>query len=398
VHTRRIVDPLFGTKLTGTAGGVNFATLTTSDEAPGRGDVTAVLAGKNKLFNIARVVRPFGKGSYVGGLLVDTEFGHGYNRVAAGDVSLHLGENHQWSATLIGTQTRDAEAPNRDSGMAGQTTYSYNSKKYGSAIQLEHFDTDFRMDTAFYNRTGYTGGNVYFGRSFYPDPKRHAWFKRFVPFVFVTGGRDRPQGGNEVLGLAAVRFHFTRQGFLRLDSGAGQLPWRNRELPLRFTRVMGGAQLYRWLNLDGSLHFYSRAPYYDSEIPFSGRERQYSLGVTFQPNERWNQQISFNRDVFDRLSGGGRVFAVNIINSRTTYQFNRQFSARAITRFDSSRKRVLADFLGAYEFVPGTVAYAGYGSLYERRGWDGADWQPGQGNYLNSRRGFFFKISYLYRL
>jgi len=89
---------------------------------------------------------------------------------------------------------------------------------------------------------------------------------------------------------------------------------------------------------------------------------------------------------------------VCLLNSRTTYQFNRQFSARAITRFDSSRKRVLADFLAAYEFVPGTVAYAGYGALYERRGWDGTEWQPGQGNYPNSRRGFFFKLSYLYRL
>jgi hypothetical protein len=44
------------------------------------------------------------------------------------------------------------------------------------------------------------------------------------------------------------------------------------------------------------------------------------------------------------------------------------------------------------------VAYAGYAGLYERRGWDGRDWLPGQGNYLNTRRGFFFKLSYLYRL
>ena len=51
----------------------------------------------------------------------------------------------------------------------------------------------------------------------------------------------------------------------------------------------------------------------------------------------------------------------------------------------------------AFEFVPGTVAYAGCGPLHERRGWDGQDWIAGQGGYLNSSRGFFLKLSYLYR-
>ena len=39
---------------------------------------------------------------------------------------------------------------------------------------------------------------------------------------------------------------------------------------------------------------------------------------------------------------------------------------RLLAQYDSSSHRVLTDFLAAYEFVPGTVFYAGYGSLYER--------------------------------
>lgn len=113
--------------------------------------------------------------------------------------------------------------------------------------------------------------------------------------------------------------------------------------------------------------------YYDSEIPYAGRERYMSLSGTWQPSSRINQQLSADRSTFFRLSSGERVDGVNILNSRTTYQFNRRFSVRTIVRYDSSRKRVLADFLGAWEFVPGTVAYAGYGALYDRRGWDGTD-------------------------
>jgi hypothetical protein len=103
------------------------------------------------------------------------------------------------------------------------------------------------------------------------------------------------------------------------------------------------------------------------------------------------------RDQFDRLGGGGRVYTVNVLNSRTTYQFDRHFSVRGIVRYDSNQKRVLSDLLAAFEFVPGTVAYFGYGGLHERRRWDGRDWTPGQGDYLNTRRGLFFKLSYLYR-
>jgi hypothetical protein len=53
--------------------------------------------------------------------------------------------------------------------------------------------------------------------------------------------------------------------------------------------------------------------------------------------------------------------------------------------------------LGSYELVPGTVAYAGYGALFERRSWVGQQLPPGAGNYLNTQRGLFFKVSYLYR-
>ena len=66
-------------------------------------------------------------------------------------------------------------------------------------------------------------------------------------------------------------------------------------------------------------------------------------------------------------------------------------------RFDSDAKRVLTDVLASFEPVPGTVAYAGYGSLVEERGWDGSGWLPGRGDYLTTRRGLFFKASYAKR-
>jgi hypothetical protein len=189
---------------------------------------------------------------------------------------------------------------------------------------------------------------------------------------------------------------FTRQGTFGLNLVTGQEPWVGRMFDVRAVEMMGGAQLYGWLNIQSNLNI-SRSIYYDPENPFPGNEKYFSVNLTLQPDSRLNQGISMARDVFDRLAGGPRVYAVNILNSRTNYQISKRFAVRAIAQFDSSRRRVLTDFLGSYELIPGTVAYAGYGSLFEQRSWDGEQWHSGSGNYLNTQRGLFFKVSYLYR-
>ena len=58
---------------------------------------------------------------------------------------------------------------------------------------------------------------------------------------------------------------------------------------------------------------------------------------------------------------------------------------------------MLTDFLSSYELRPGTVVYAGYGSLIEQRDFVGDEWITGAGNYETSQRGLFFKASYLHR-
>jgi hypothetical protein len=56
----------------------------------------------------------------------------------------------------------------------------------------------------------------------------------------------------------------------------------------------------------------------------------------------------------------------------------------------------LTDLLASYEFVPGTVFHAGYGSLFEKP--VQADrLLPNGGDYMTVSRGLFFKASYLHR-
>ena len=112
-----------------------------------------------------------------------------------------------------------------------------------------------------------------------------------------------------------------------------------------------------------------------------------------------SQDIDLNAARFKRLSTGERIYSVNILNLKTTYQFDKHFLVRLLEQYDSSSHRLLTDLLGSYEFVPGTVLHAGYGSLYEKRAEELRILGPNEagGNYLTVNRGLFFKASYLHR-
>jgi hypothetical protein len=382
--------------VTGTLGRFTFATLSAGDEAPGRprDEGPSPFPGEEKLFLVGRAVYSLGRNRYAGVLMTDTEFGRGHNRVGGADLSLRLGK-HAFSATGLATSSRTTDGAEDSSGLGGQTSYAYESRRLLFLNQLEHYDRDFQMDTAFLNQAGITADWSFAAWSFYPDESKHPWLKRVVPFVFSRVGRDRIQGGDLRFILPGIRMHMTRQGFFRVDTGWGREPWAQETFSTRATRAMGQAQFTRWLNLF-ALYSFGQSIYYDGDPAFLGRSRTLQVEASLQPSPRVNQSVSYQRVAFDRLSGEP-VYRVDVLNLRATFQFDRHFFARAILQYDSSRRQVLTDLLGSFELMPGTVAYLGYGSLIEQREWDGAAWASGRGDYATSRRGLFFKASYIHR-
>lgn len=399
VHTRVIVDPLWGGKASGTAGRTSFALLAASDEDPGRqleGEPPNPYLGQRQGFYIARGQYSLGRTNYVGAIYTDTELASGHNRVAGGDLSLKLG-NHFASGTFLSSKSRSPDGLEEQSGLGGQVTYSYETKPMLFLTQIEHYDPGFRMDTAFLNQTGITQGWTFLAPSFYPDPKKAPWLKRITPFVFARYNRDRVQGGDGWLVQPGIRINLTRQGFFRLDGGRGEEAWAGQVFPISQLRVIGEAQIYRWLYFFAQARF-GRSIYYDPVDPFSGRKRSYDVELSLQPSARFNESVTWNRVEFDRASDGSRVYKVEVLNTRTTLQIDRYFFLRAIVQYDSSRRQILTDFLASWELLPGTVAYAGYGSIIEQRGWNGTDWTEGTGgSYRTWQRGFFLKASYIHR-
>src|SRR5205807_10559577 len=75
VHTRRIINPAWGSKLTGTAGKVTFGLLDASDKSPQDIDI----GDHNKVFTVGRATYSLGQSDYVGAIVTDTEYAGRYN-------------------------------------------------------------------------------------------------------------------------------------------------------------------------------------------------------------------------------------------------------------------------------------------------------------------------------
>jgi hypothetical protein len=166
-------------------------------------------------------------------------------------------------------------------------------------------------------------------------------------------------------------------------------------LSLNFTFVDAHDTVGRWLGFFGG-GGPGPAIYYDDTAPFQGWSLDMFYGVTWQPNQHIKEDVSGNHIRFLRDSTREKIYELDIVNSKTTYQFDKHFLVRFLAQYDSSEHRVLTDLLASYELVPGTVFHAGYGSLYEQGGVTnpppGTDQQ-----YRAVNRGLFFKASYLHR-
>jgi len=397
VNTRTIVNPIVGAKLTGNVGRLTFATLTAVDEESGPllrpGDSGF---DRNRTFNVGRVEYSLKPGSYVGAIVTDTEQPGAFNRVAGVDLSLKPTANQSVKLFALESISGRPALDGSASGFGAQARYNYNTQRWAFGSHLEHYDSGFQMDTAFINRVGDTNGWLYGEVNFYPDKAKWPWLRRIQPFTFNQATHDVIQRGDELFTLQGLRLFFTRSGFFRIDYVTGHEPFAGQRFKIGRWRIQSNAQLFRWLNVYANANS-GFATFYDPSTPYQGRSSDVATGFTFQPSGRLSETLDFERVAFERESTGERVYTIHILNSKTAYQFTNHFFLRAIAQFDSSRSQVLTDFLSSYELRPGTVFYAGYGSLIEQRSFHDDQWALGVGRYQTVRRGLFLKASYLYR-
>jgi hypothetical protein len=401
VHTRLVIDPQWGLRLTGEQGRSSFALLASADRSPGRqwadGEVNPDL-GRKATFWIGRGKLGLGADNYVGLLYSGREFGEEYNRALAVDFSFRFLKNHQFMGHYI--QSFSDRPAFGGEAQGGYLTAEYGFSKGNTMLlaMVENIDPGFQMDTAYYQRSGISTLKLYAQRRFVPDATRLPWLLGVTPSLYAAYIHDRVSGLDDKELMLELDTSFILKGSVGGSIYLGQECWAGRE----FQRTLGqgyiNLQPFKWINLHSCFSI-GDAIYYDATDPFLGHRTQLHLQCTLQPNKNLNLFAEHVISRFHRADTGESVYTQGIWRGRLTYQFNAKLFVRGLVQYDDFYQRVLGDFLASFTYIPGTVLYLGYGSLNESQSWGDGGWQRGVtgDRYFQTRQSLFLKVSYRYQ-
>jgi len=425
VHTRQIVDPIAGGKVTGKFGDLAIAHLTALDQA----------GGEDALFNVTRVRRDFGHNSLAGVLYTDRTSldGNGYNRVLAADVRHVFGRMYFVQAQIGGAWTRedgiDRSAP------IGKFEVDRTGRHFGFNYSLNVVGEDFITRAGFVNRTGFVEGSLFNRISFYD------LFGGLVEKVdFITrpnrlwatgavGAGDAIEGGESLSSSFQLRGGWrvgaeVERGFWRLDpndyadydvvNGDVVLPYSPAE---ELSGLEFGFEVSTpaFRSFDGSFGVGRGRTAIFAEGA-EGTETAVSGSVGLRLGESIRVGLSTNYSHIARVRDESRFGRSLISRARLELQPSRAFFLRAIAELRNDTRDALRaadtgdllridgvaseaveantariDLLASYEPTPGTVAYLGYGASL------GAPPPFAFDRLERVSDGLFFKVAYRFR-
>jgi hypothetical protein len=402
VHTRTIVDPTWGAKVTGKAGRFAVGVLTAQDEAPGnledRGDARF---GETATNFIGRVKYDVYSESHLGAIFTDREFLDSSSRLGGVDGSFRLSPTMSTNFRVIGSQHRDLEGVERDG-------HVYDVSIRESGRNLSWFAAGFEISPDFDTEVGFIRRRdqrmVTSNLSYRWWPEH--WLTNWGPEVRYGRNWDFDGILQDENASAGVNFDFARNINFSTDMRRDMERFGGIDFFKSEYSIGGGVDTSRVLSVRAN---YSRGDqiFFDLDNPFRGHGSSARLSATVRPVARLSSQLSVNTSrLTDPLSGDAEVFDVKIYRAQSLLTFTDRLLMRNITEYNSFDKDLDVNILFTYRVNAGTVFYIGYDDHYRQE--DQLFFDP-DGDGLDERlfftrdlrrtnRAVFTKIRYLFRL
>jgi hypothetical protein len=400
VHTRTIVDPRYGVKLTGKQGRTALGVLFASDQAPGQVDDPVDPAfGRNARTIIGRAMYDLYSGSHVGGLFTSREFLNRSSRLGLLDGAFRLGATHTLGFRVAATSHQDgAEAA---TGHLLDVDFRKNGRNLSYFWANFAVSPDFQTDTGFVRRVDQRRS---FGNVEYRWWPQH-WIINWGPQVEYGRTYDYQGVLHDENRQARVEAQFANN--IRVDGGVSRDLERFAGVDFTKTRyfVGGGISASRYYQINVGFNNGDEI-FYDEAAPFLGRESGLRVNATLRPIPSVQTRVSLDTSRFvDSAAGGAEIFDVNVWRAQVSYQATTRLAFRTIGQYDTDRRTLDVNLLATYRVNAGTVFYAGYDDHHRQadhiRGdpdGDGID-QPlfASSRLRRTNRAVFVKLQYLFR-
>jgi hypothetical protein len=437
VHTRQIVDPLAGAKLTGKLGAFQVGYLGALDESPGLVSEGA----SDAVFNLLRLRGDVAEGSTVGFVYTDrTRSSDDYNRVLGLDARFLFGRytlTTQLAGSWTGPEDSGAPAGAFQPLLYGRVERS--GRTFGWSLELNDVDPGFRTRVGFINRVGDaqvlgTLRHTWYGApgslleristtlqvdNFFVHDELWSGATPFehevqlMPTFTFRGDRSVPV----ILRIGYFRFLPEAYEEYGVEAAGGtEEPFA---VPGALRNMLAVALLPRLrINDVASLNgrvFLREIPIYAEAS--RGFEVQLAPTLQLRPTTALALELSHTWSRITRSEDRGLFSASHLTRVSAQYQFARSFFGRVLVQYDLTRRDALTDprtgrpllvsgepvsateggefqgqLLLQYEPSPGTIFYVGYSRL-ERgaRSLSLARMDPVED-------GLFLKLSYLFRM
>jgi hypothetical protein len=421
LFSRRIVDPLFGARLTGRMGDWTIGAPAADDRAPGQSVASADRwHGRHTPVGVVRLQRELRRNARtysVAAMATSRDFASSSNRVYSLDTRLQLLPNWYFRGQAMTSDTRLADGQ-RLAGPAYFAEWSYSGRNFVSATRYIDRSPGFRSQLGYFNRVDIRTASHSTGYNWRPVGRT---LQSFGPLL--TGSITYDHQAH--LYDWSIRPEFN-VGLIRSTSlGAWHEQafelYAGREFRRHSSGIAFSSEWWRWFAVAATFSNGTGINYRPAQGlgPSLGRTRQGSIGLTLRLGPRLRLEETYIYSGLRTYAGSGLngvepgtgVFNNHILRSNVNYQFTRRFSLRFIKDYNTllpdtslmqaeKAKHLGLDVLLTYMANPGTALYVGYTDGYDNLRLDPSvspALQRTRGLGLNTGRQVFVKLSYLLR-
>ncbi len=456
VYTRNIVHPEYGGRMTGKTGHTNLGLFLIDDREPGQtvapGDA---LYNKHATIAVGRVSRDLGKGSSIGVIYTDYEFGQGWNRIGGVDFTWRM--NNKWLALgqmvesstkgivdsgtppscSSGTPLDCSTTPTYSAGPASNFQLQHNGHAFNLQSQYQDMSVGFQTLLGFIQARNFRNGQTHMTYQWYPKHRmiqsygletnqniafdhsgnRVFHYSSFDPFILLPRNFVLAPVVNTNSDTVGPQNNYQLTQNRNFTENSGGLVFRGAP----YAQLNFNVQAFRSGNVNyNPVSCTGTPPLAPPCVPFLMNQETVQALFTLQPLRQLTADNTYLLDRDHAVSNGALVYESQVFRTKVNYQFTRAISARVIVEYDSTlanpaetsllrTKGVGTEALFTWLPHPGTAVYVGYNndmqnldrSLCNRLPGGACDPNntvaPRTTNFLNDGRQIFIKASYLLR-
>jgi hypothetical protein len=440
LYTRNIIRPELGARITGKLGHTNLGILAINDREPSQaaqpGDP---LYNRKAGFFVGRVSQDLAKGSNLGLIYTDEEFGDGSNRIGGADFTWRL--NDHWTA--LGEAVESATTQNNPASTATVFPTGHHAGP-ATDFQLQRSGHSFNMYEEYQDISkGFTTLVGFLQTSNIRSDHLHANYQWFPTHSKIQSfGLETNQNvafdhaNNRVYHYSTLNPFFLLPNNIVLAPIFGQNSdtvgpqngyplTSNKNFTENYAGFIAHGQPSSQLsfNIDaiksGNVNYNPPA----GQSPFLLHQETVQAVISINPIRHLTDDNTYLLDRDHSAHDGQLVYETQVFRTKLNYQFTRAWSARLIVEYDSTlanpaqtslirTKQVQSQALLTWLPHPGTVIYIGYNNDIQNYNHQLCSPLSGPGprtcdpnqpilsrgpNYLNDGRQFFIKASYLFR-